>query len=44
MLANCILPAPSSSSPLHMAAVKAQVNICLGKFFSEKLEFLVLNF
>lgn len=27
-----------------MAAVKAHVNISLGKFFSEKLEFLVLNF
>lgn len=27
-----------------MAAVKASVNISLGKFFSEKLEFLVLNF
>jgi len=27
-----------------MAAVKAHVNISLGKFYSEKLEFLVLNY
>lgn len=27
-----------------MAAIKAQVNISLGKFYSEKLEFLVLNY
>ena len=44
LLANCVLPPPVANSPLHMASVKAQVNISLGKFYSEKLEFLVLNF
>lgn len=44
LLANCVLPTNTPQTPLHMAAVKAHVNISLGKFYSEKLEFLVLNF
>lgn len=44
LLANCMLPPSQQTAPLHMAAVKAHVNIMIGKFYSEKLEFLVLNF
>ena len=44
LLANCALPPAPPQKPLHLAAVRAHVSISLGKFYSEKLEFLVLNF
>lgn len=39
-----MLPVAQPNSALYKAATKAHVNISLGKFYSEKLEFLVLNF